>query len=104
MARTSKHGRQFLELGDRVECRITGAKGIVVALTVWLNGCVRISVQPERLEKGQPADPIHFDESQLKILKKNVVEAVNTDYTVSPAIAAPNTGGPHRESAGFKQP
>ena len=34
-------------LGDEVKDTITGFKGIVVARTEWLNGCARVTVQPQ---------------------------------------------------------
>jgi hypothetical protein len=62
------------ELGDRVQDKITKQKGIVVAKTHWLNGCTRLTVQPEELKDGKPVEASCFDEPQLVILKKNAVE------------------------------
>jgi len=57
-------------LGDRVKDRITGLVGIVTARTEFLYGCVRIQVQPEKLDKDKKvAETGHFDEAQVEIVK-----------------------------------
>jgi hypothetical protein len=59
------------ELGDEVQCTITGFKGTVVCFSVWMNGCQRLSIQPHTLTKeGKPKDIETFDIQQLKVLKK----------------------------------
>lgn len=61
-------------LGDRVRDRVSGFEGIVVCRTVWLNGCVRVSIAPEKLDKdGKVQEPSHFDEPQLVVLDKGIV-------------------------------
>lgn len=61
-----------IELGDKVECPITGIEGIAVCVTKWMYGCVRVGVQ-QRAEKGKPPDGIYYaDEPQLKLIKKAV--------------------------------
>lgn len=63
-----------INLGDRVKDKITGFYGIVVAITHWLNGCVRVSIQPEKLEKdGKIPDSQAFDEAQLVVVKRAAV-------------------------------
>jgi hypothetical protein len=58
-----------ITLGDRVKDPISQAVGIAVVRSIWLNGCERIGVQPENLDKdGKLPDPLHFDESQLVIV------------------------------------
>jgi|TARA_R100001530_G_scaffold136375_1_gene116867 hypothetical protein len=59
-------------LGDRVQDRISGMKGIVLAISDWLYGCKRLSVQPEKLIGGK-SESQTFDEPQLKLIKKRVV-------------------------------
>lgn len=57
------------KLGDRARDRVTGYTGIVVAETKWLNGCVRLSIQPEELDKdGKVRDSTTFDIEQLDIV------------------------------------
>ena len=77
-----------VELGDRVQDKISGMKGIAVGATEWLYACRRISVQPEEAKDGKPIETFCVDEPQLKILKKAVI--------VPPKAAAPKqekTGG-----------
>jgi hypothetical protein len=43
--------KEAIGLGDEVKCTITGYRGIVTSLTVFLYGCTRIQVQPQKLDK-----------------------------------------------------
>jgi len=63
----------MVELGDRVQDKITGLKGIVVGITNWLYGCRRVVVQPEEAKDGKPAETFHVDEPQVEIVKKGAV-------------------------------
>jgi hypothetical protein len=62
-------------LGDRVKDVITGKIGIVCAVTDWLYGCRRITVQPEKSKGGEQPEAFTVDEPQLQIVKKSVIEA-----------------------------
>ena len=65
-----------IELGDEVVDQVTGFKGIAVARTVWLSGCIRITIQPKGVDKdGKTFNTEGFDQEQLKVLKKNVIAA-----------------------------
>lgn len=58
-----------IKLGDKVKDTITGFKGIAVARTIWINGCDRIVIQPEGLNKeGATFDVQTFDEPQVEII------------------------------------
>jgi hypothetical protein len=59
-------------LGDRVKDVVTGFAGIVIAETVWLNGCVRYAVQSDKLKDGVPTESVWIDKQQLKIVGKKV--------------------------------
>lgn len=74
----------MIKLGDRARDTITGFEGIVVAETMWIHGCRRLTVQPEKLTKDGELPKVEtFDENQL-----TPVEAkVHTD-------SAHGTGGP----------
>lgn len=61
-----------LKLGDKARDKISGFSGIVVAITEWLNGCLRITIQPQELKDGKPIDNHTFDAEQVE-----VVEPVN---------------------------
>ena len=63
----------MVKLGDRVKDKISGLKGIVVARTEWLYGCVRVTIQPEEVKEGKPAEMATVDEPQLMVVKRGVV-------------------------------
>ena len=56
-----------VKLGSIVTDEITGFKGTAVAKTEYLNGCIRVEVQPEGLHKetGKPLASDWFDEQTL---------------------------------------
>lgn len=59
-----------IELGDVVRDRISGFKGVVVCLAEWLNGCERVTVQPQKLKSdGSPIGLQTFDVDQIEIIK-----------------------------------
>jgi hypothetical protein len=60
-----------IELGDIVRDTITGFEGVAVATTEWLNGCRRISIQPQKLHDGKPIESDWFDETQVAVVKKS---------------------------------
>lgn len=63
----------MINLGDRVRDKVTGFEGIVVCRSEWLQGCVRLSVQPEKLDKeGKVKESVTFDELQLEMVKQRV--------------------------------
>jgi hypothetical protein len=75
---------QKIQLGDRVKDIVTGFTGIAIGRTEWLNGCARITVQPEKLTKeNKIADTGCFDEPQLVLIKAKQVPLGSRD-----------TGGP----------
>ena len=39
------------QLGDLVKDKVTGFTGIVICRAVWLNGCARLTVQPQKVGK-----------------------------------------------------
>ena len=67
---------EVINLGDRVKDIITGFEGIAVARTEWMFGCVRVSVQPEKLKEGKQPESQVFDEPQLEIVKRKVIEHI----------------------------
>lgn len=75
--------RGDVTLGDEAKDMITGLTGVVVAITDWLNGCQRISIQPRELKDGKPVDNSCFDVEQVEIVR-----------SVRP-LAVQHTGGPH---------
>ena len=63
---------QVVGLGDRVKDPVTGLSGIVVCVTTWLHGCIRLGVQPEKMHEGKPVEPIYLDQSQAVLVKAAV--------------------------------
>lgn len=54
-------------LGVKVRDTITGFTGTVVCCTQWMNGCIRLQIQPNELDKdGKPQDGQVFDIQQLE--------------------------------------
>ena len=70
-------------LGDKVKDIVSGFTGIVAARTEYLNGCIRVGVQCEKLVDGKPLSWEHFDEPQVKVMVKKKVK-----------IGKQETGGP----------
>lgn len=63
-----------IELGDRAKDKITKQTGIVIAITDWLYGCRRLTIQPEEVPKDN--DKIHnftLDEPQAELVKRRVI-------------------------------
>lgn len=83
-----------VNLGDKVRDRVTGLEGIAVARTQWLNGCIRIAIQPDKLDKdGKVQDSTYVDEPQCEVV---IRAAVKIDLgTPEPVSTKPGeTGGP----------
>ena len=58
-----------IKLGDLVKDKITGFKGVCTGLFEYLNGCVRVSIQPEELKDGKPIESHVFDVEQVEVVK-----------------------------------
>lgn len=76
----------MVKLGSRVKDSLTGFKGVAVARTEYLYGCVRVCVEPEALKDGKPIDAQWFDEQRLDV------------------TSAAKTGGPGSIPAGRDAP
>jgi len=63
----------MIKLGDKVKDRIIGLEGIVVARTDWLNGCIRMLVQPQELKDGKPVETSSFDIEELILIQADAV-------------------------------
>lgn len=80
----------MIELGDKVKDRITGLEGIVVAKTEWINGCIRLSVQPQEIKDGKPVECSAFDIEELELITAGVLQAKTRYVTNGPM---PHPGG-----------
>jgi len=74
-------------LGDKVKDSITGFTGIVIAEHKYLNGCVRVSIQPEDVREGKPIEACAFDVEQITLIEPK------KHPTLTP------TGGPEKTPA-----
>ena len=78
-----------ISLGCIAKDTITGFKGVVVNITEWLNGCVRVGIQPKELREGKPVDAQVFDIEQLECVsvpkQKTVVPSGGDRPTVGRA-------------------
>lgn len=91
-------------LGDRVKDPVTGLKGIVVCVSTWLHGCIRVTVQPETVKDGKPAELTSFDQSQLELVKARVHTPMVLSVVEPPAAETRRSnGGPSLEPAGFSR-
>ena len=63
-----------VKLGDRAKDIITGYRGIVVAITDWLMGCKRITIQSEELKDGSPVDSKTFDVGHIEVLDAGAIQ------------------------------
>jgi hypothetical protein len=59
-----------INLGDKAKDSISGFTGIVTGKFSFLNGCVRMRIDPDKLDKsGLVIDGRDFDEEQLVLVK-----------------------------------
>lgn len=73
-----------VELGDEVECKITGFRGIVNGVSQWLTGCDRVSVQAPMTKDGKYGENYWIDEAVVKIIKKGKVKPNAVRDSVKP--------------------
>jgi len=79
-------------LGDLVEDRVSGYKGVVVAVHKYLQGCDRMSVQPKVKTNGELPEAKAFDSLDLQVLKSAVVSYAKTaEEPGGPAKYMPST-------------
>lgn len=62
------------KLGDEAQDTITGFKGTVVAITEWIHGCQRITLQPKVNKDGEIPEQGSFDAPAIKVTKKKKVK------------------------------
>lgn len=85
-----------IQLGDKAKDQVTGFEGICVARTEWLNGCIRVTLQSDKLDKdGRPQEGQTFDEPQLTVTKARKVSCGPRD-TGGPATTPRQHSGPAR--------
>lgn len=75
-------------LGDRARDKLTGYTGIVITVSNWLNGCVRMMLSSEKTKAdGLSIEKEYvFDVQQLELLERN-------PHGLAPKAEAPRPGG-----------
>ena len=68
----------MVKLGEKVRDKITGLEGIATGRHEYLHGCVRISVQPQEVKDGKPAELVFLDEPQLDVIAAKSIEPSST--------------------------
>ena len=80
-----------IELGDTVQCIYTGFKGVAVARTEFINGCIQFSIAPKWDGKAPIFEEMSLDSKSLKIIKKKPQSKEEK-----------STGGPTQRAAKFR--
>ncbi|KKM65075.1 hypothetical protein LCGC14_1494990 [marine sediment metagenome] len=67
--------RKDLPLGRLAMDMVSGFKGIIESRTEWLNGCFRIGLAPNHLDKdGKMLESRAFDAEQIEVLPLRVAK------------------------------
>jgi hypothetical protein len=77
-------------LGDTVKDLVTGFKGMAVAYSMWLHGCERIVIEPQKLKDGATVEPEPFDIQRIEVVRRG------KGPPVARAIQKEPPGGPQR--------
>lgn len=81
----------MIELGKLVKDKVSGFQGIAICRSVFLNGCIRISVQPPLDKDGKFVDERWFDEAQIELVGDGV-SVEKTQSTGGPVNSRPPVG------------
>lgn len=57
--------------GQKVKDTVTGFEGTVTCVAMYMNGCIRYSIQPGLDGAGNYQESQVIDEGQLKLIKKS---------------------------------
>ena len=88
-------------LGKRVECTVTGAKGVVTSITFDLYGCIQALVNPGVDKTGKPQDSHWFDVTRLRITSDKPVMA-RPEFEWTPEAVSNGRKGPSEKPAAMK--
>lgn len=81
----------MIRLGDRVEHKLNGLRGIASGRTEYMNGCRQFLIQQEKLDKdGKGIEGVWYDEQWLTVVDEQVLK--DPFISGQPAYA----GGPDR--------
>ena len=77
-------------LGKKIKDKVSGLSGVVVSVTIFLNGCIRVSIQPPIDKDGKMPSESWFDWQQVELLKTKKIKT-NVSRTGGPqTTATPN--------------
>lgn len=90
-----------VELGDKVKDKLTGFEGIIIVNSTYLNGCIRVGIQSDKLQGGKPLDVEYVDIVQVEVLQKGVIKPhhqtqVEIEPPAGPAPIPQRQGDPIR--------
>lgn len=72
-------------LGDLAKDKITGYTGIIVAITQWITGCVRITMLALELKDGgKPTESHTTYESMVDVIESNAIPSANRPKETAP--------------------
>lgn len=84
-----------IKLGCKCRDTISGFTGICIAITTWLNGCVRITIAPQELKDGKPVESHTFDVQQVEVVvEAPVAKSPSTRPPGGPSIAPTRNSDP----------
>ena len=94
---------ETIRLGDIVQCKYTGLKGVTMSKTEFINGCVQFGVSPKWDKKLAPTietfTEINVDSQSLNIIKKGERwRNPERDAEMLDALEDEPTGGPMRRA------
>lgn len=64
----------MVNLGDEAKDTVSGFTGVVVAKHIYLQGCVRVSLQPPVDKEGKLPEIQAFDEPLLEVINAEKVQ------------------------------
>ena len=90
-----------IELGDVVQCRYTGFKGVAVTKVEALNGTISYGVLSKMGKDGKMPEPLDLDQNHLRIVKKkNPVKKKEDENIKSNVKRKTKTERPTRRTGG----
>ena len=61
-----------IKLGSKVECVVTGFKGIITGKCEYINGCIQYLISPKVKKSNERNKSVWIDAEQLKVIKGGV--------------------------------
>ena len=63
-----------IKLGSKVKDKVTGFTGIATQRIEYLQGCYRIGIQSQKLNKdGEVTEAYYVDEPQIEVIKEDAI-------------------------------